>query len=248
MQKLLEINNISKTFNTLNGEINAIKSISFDVNNEDFIAIVGSSGCGKSTLLNIISGLLEKTNGTIKFYKENPIIGYMLQEDALLPYLNILDNATLGLSLKKIKTKENIEYTKRLLETYGLKDFIYKYPKELSGGMKQRVALIRTLAIKPDILLLDEPFSALDYQSRLSVSEDVYNIIKKEKKTVIMITHDIAEAISLSDKIIVLSKRPSIVKKIYDIKMENKSTPINNRTCKECSDYYDKIWRDLDEI
>ena len=248
MQKLLEINNISKTFNTLNGENNAIKSISFDVNNEDFIAIVGSSGCGKSTLLNIISGLLEKTNGTIKFYKENPIIGYMLQEDALLPYLNILDNATLGLSLKKIKTKENIEYTKRLLETYGLKDFIYKYPKELSGGMKQRVALIRTLAIKPDILLLDEPFSALDYQSRLSVSEDVYNIIKKEKKTVIMITHDIAEAISLSDKIIVLSKRPSIVKKIYDIKMENKSTPINNRTCKEFSDYYDKIWRDLDEI
>lgn len=248
MQKLLEINNISKTFNTLNGEINAIKSISFDVNNEQFIAIVGSSGCGKSTLLNIISGLLEKTNGTIKFYKENPIIGYMLQEDALLPYLNILDNATLGLSLKKIKTKENIEYTKRLLETYGLKDFIYKYPKELSGGMKQRVALIRTLAIKPDILLLDEPFSALDYQSRLSVSEDVYNIIKKEKKTVIMITHDIAEAISLSDKIIVLSKRPSIVKKIYDIKMRNKSTPINNRTCKEFSDYYDKIWRDLDEI
>jgi NitT/TauT family transport system ATP-binding protein len=248
MQKLLEINNISKTFNTLNGEINAIKSISFDVNNEQFIAIVGSSGCGKSTLLNIISGLLEKTNGTIKFYKENPIIGYMLQEDALLPYLNILDNATLGLSLKKIKTKENIEYTKRLLETYGLKDFIYKYPKELSGGMKQRVALIRTLAIKPDILLLDEPFSALDYQSRLSVSEDVYNIIKKEKKTVIMITHDIAEAISLSDKIIVLSKRPSIVKKIYDIKMGNKSTPINNRTCKEFSDYYDKIWRDLDEI
>ena len=248
MQKLLEINNISKTFNTLNGEINAIKSISFDVNNEDFIAIVGSSGCGKSTLLNIISGLLEKTNGTIKFYKENPIIGYMLQEDALLPYLNILDNATLGLSLKKITTKENIEYTKKLLETYGLKDFIHKYPKELSGGMKQRVALIRTLAIKPDILLLDEPFSALDYQSRLSVSEDVYNIIKKEKKTVIMITHDIAEAISLSDKIIVLSKRPSIVKKIYDIKMENKSTPINNRTCKEFSDYYDKIWRDLDEI
>lgn len=248
MQKLLEINNISKTFNTLNGEINAIKSISFDVNNEDFIAIVGSSGCGKSTLLNIISGLLEKTNGTIKFYKENPIIGYMLQEDALLPYLNILDNATLGLSLKKIKTKENIEYTKKLLETYGLKDFIYKYPKELSGGMKQRVALIRTLAIKPDILLLDEPFSALDYQSRLSVSEDVYNIIKKEKKTIIMITHDIAEAISLSDKIIVLSKRPSIVKKIYDIKMENKSTPINNRKCKEFSDYYDIIWRDLDEI
>ena len=249
MQKLLEINNISKTFNTLNGEINAIKSISFDVNNEQFIAIVGSSGCGKSTLLRCLNRMNDLINNCkIEGTVENPIIGYMLQEDALLPYLNILDNATLGLSLKKIKTKENIEYTKRLLETYGLKDFIYKYPKELSGGMKQRVALIRTLAIKPDILLLDEPFSALDYQSRLSVSEDVYNIIKKEKKTVIMITHDIAEAISLSDKILVLSKRPSIVKKIYDIKMENKSTPINNRKCKEFSDYYDKIWRDLDEI
>ena len=193
MQKLLEINNISKTFNTLNGEINAIKSISFDVNNEQFIAIVGSSGCGKSTLLNIISGLLEKTNGTIKFYKENPIIGYMLQEDALLPYLNILDNATLGLSLKKIKTKENIEYVKELLKKYNLYDFKNKYPSELSGGMRQRVALIRTLAVKPKILLLDEAFSALDYQTRIMVTEDIYSILRKEKITALIVTHDISE-------------------------------------------------------
>lgn len=248
MHKILSVENLSKVFYTKEGEIKAIDKISFDVNKNDFICIVGSSGCGKSTLLNIIAGLDKPSNGNITFYKKNTIIGYMLQEDALLPYLTILDNALLGLEIKKIKTRENIEYVKNLLTTYGLKDFMNKYPKELSGGMKQRVALIRTLAIKPDILLLDEPFSALDYQSRLSVSEDVYNIIKKEKKTVIMITHDIAEAISLSDKIIVLSKRPSIVKKIYDIKMENKSTPINNRTCKEFSDYYDKIWRDLDEI
>ena len=247
MQKLLEINNISKTFNTLNGEINAIKSISFDVNNEQFIAIVGSSGCGKSTLLNIISGLLEKTNGTIKFYKENPIIGYMLQEDALLPYLNILDNATLGLSLKKIKTKENIEYTKRLLETYGLKDFIYKYPKELSGGMKQRVALIRTLAIKPDILLLDEPFSALDYQTKLLVLDDVYRIIHEEKKSAIIVTHDISEAISFADRVIVLSSRPSSIQASIpiDLHLQEEKTPLKARKSKEFPAYFDKIYKEL---
>ena len=139
MQKLLEINNISKTFNTLNGEINAIKSISFDVNNEQFIAIVGSSGCGKSTLLNIISGLLEKTNGTIKFYKENPIIGYMLQEDSLFDWLTIKENCLLGLKVQNILTKENEKNVLRLLETYGLKDFVNSYPANLSGGMRQRV-------------------------------------------------------------------------------------------------------------
>ena len=245
MHNLLEIKNIEKTFYTLSGEVQAIKNVSFNVYDNEFLCIVGSSGCGKSTLLNIIAGLLNY-NGTISFSKKDPIIGYMLQEDALLPYLNILDNATLGLSIKKIKTNENVNYVKKLLETYGLKDFIYKYPSSLSGGMKQRVALIRTLAIKPDLLLLDEPFSALDYQSRLKVSDDVYNIIKKEKTTDIMITHDIGEAISLSDKIIVLSKRPAVVKKIYDINFENKSSPINNRTEKEFSIYYDKIWRDLD--
>ena len=161
-------------------------------------------------------------------------------------WLNILDNATIGLDIKKEKTKENVEYVKNLLKTYGLEDFIYKYPKELSGGMKQRVALIRTLAIKPDILLLDEPFSALDYQSRLAVSNDVYNIIKKEHKTVIMITHDIAEAISLASRVVVLSKRPAEIKCIYDIKLENPSNPINNRKDIKFSQYYEKIWKDLD--
>ena len=201
--KILEIKNISKSFYTLNGEIKAIEDVSFEVYEGEFLSIVGSSGCGKSTLLNIISYLDTQTSGSFKYSKEKPIIGYMLQEDALLPWFNILDNALLGLELKKIKTKENIEYVKSLLNMYGLKDFLYKYPEELSGGMKQRVALIRTLGIKPDILLLDEPFSALDYQSRLAVSKDVYEIIKKEKKTVVMITHDIAEAISLSDRIII---------------------------------------------
>jgi NitT/TauT family transport system ATP-binding protein len=246
MEKILEIKNLTKNFYTLNGEIEAIKDISFDVYDKEFLSIVGSSGCGKSTLLNIISYLDTQTSGNFKYQKEKPIIGYMLQEDALLPWLTILDNALLGLELKHIKTEENINYVKKLLNTYGLKDFLDKYPDELSGGMKQRVALIRTLGIKPDILLLDEPFSALDYQSRLAVSNDVYEIIKKEKKTAIMISHDIAESISLSDRIIVLSKRPSIVKNIYEIKLSNKSTPIENRKAKEFSYYYEKIWQDLD--
>ena len=243
---LIKINNLSKNYHTLNGEIKVIDDISFEVNEGLFLSIVGSSGCGKSTLLNIIAKLDNKTSGTIE-YKDDLKIGYMLQEDALLPYLTVLDNALIGLKILHIDNKENIQYVKNLLITYGLEKFIDKYPTELSGGMKQRVALIRTLATKPDLLLLDEPFSALDYQSRLQVSNDVYNIIKNENKTVLMITHDIAEAISLSDKVIVLSKRPSKIKKEYDIKFDNSLNPIKRRNVKEFSEYYDQIWRDLDE-
>jgi len=173
-------------------------------------------------------------------------MGYMLQNDTLFPWLNILDNTLLGLKIEKNITKENIQKVTKLLETYGLKDFIKKYPNNLSGGMRQRVALIRTLATNPDILLLDEPFSALDYQTRLAVSDDVWKIIKKEKKTTIMITHDIAEAISMADRIIVLTNRPSKVKSIYTIEMKNKQNPINNRKQKEFQYYYDKIWKDID--
>jgi NitT/TauT family transport system ATP-binding protein len=173
-------------------------------------------------------------------------MGYMLQNDTLFPWLNILDNTLLGLKIEKNITKENIQKVTKLLETYGLKDFIKKYPNNLSGGMRQRVALIRTLATNPDILLLDEPFSALDYQTRLAVSDDVWKIIKKEKKTTIMITHDIAEAISMADRIIVLTNRPAKVKSIYTIEMKNKQNPINNRKQKEFQYYYDKIWKDID--
>ena len=245
MNNLLEINHLSKSYYTENGEILAIKDISLKVYECQFISIVGTSGCGKSTLLNILASLEDKSTGEVNFTKKLKI-GYMLQEDGLLPYLTVFENATIGLKLLKIYTEDNKKYVENLLNTYGLKDFINKYPRELSGGMKQRVALIRTLAIKPDLLLLDEPFSALDYQSRLKVADDVYQIIKKENKTVIMITHDIAEAISLSDKIYVLTKRPATIKKIYDINLTNKTTPINNRKCKEFPIYYDEIWRDLD--
>lgn len=170
----------------------------------------------------------------------------MLQEDCLFPWLNILDNCLLGLKINKEITKENKEYVIKLLNDYGLHDFIYSYPNSLSGGMRQRVALIRTLAIKPDILLLDEPFSALDYQTRLALSDDVYKMIKDNQKTVIMITHDIAEAISMADRVVVLTNRPCQVKKVYDINLTNKSTPIENRKCKEFSKYYDEIWKELD--
>ena len=187
-----------------------------------------------------------KTSGNIKFLKSNLKLGYMLQSDSLLPWKNVLDNALLGLEIKHEKNNENIKYVEKLLKTYGLYEFKNKYPNELSGGMRQRVALIRTLALKPDILILDEPFSKLDYQSRLSVSDDVYKILKKEKKTAIMVTHDLAEAISMSDRVIVLTKRPAIVKNIYEIKREKNLTPIENRKDKNFANYYELIWKDLE--
>lgn len=244
--KILQINHLSKIYHDKTGEIKALDDISFDVYNQEFLSIVGPSGCGKSTILSILSGLIDFSSGDIKYNKEKCILGYMLQKDSLFPWRTILDNCLLGLEITHTLTNENKEYVINLLKTYGLGDFINKYPSSLSGGMRQRVALIRTLAIKPDILLLDEAFSALDYQTRLALSDDVYNIIKKEGKTAIMVTHDLAEAISLSDRIVVLTKRPAKVKNIYKIDLTNKSTPINNRKAPEFSEYYDKIWRDLD--
>lgn len=245
MDKVLTITDLEKSFHTRDGEIKALESVSFDVYEKEFISIVGPSGCGKSTILSILAGLEEKSNGKIDFTK-NYTIGYMLQNDSLFEWRTVLENCLLGLEVNKKLTQENKEYVIHLLKTYGLEEFMYEYPARLSGGMRQRVALIRTLATKPDILLLDEAMSALDYQSRLAISDDIFKIIKKEGKTAIMVTHDIAEAISMSDRIVVLSKRPAIVKKIYNIELSNKSTPIHNRKCKEFSEYYDMIWRDLD--
>jgi len=244
--KLLELCNLSKSYYSINGQIKALDSISFSLFKGEFLGIIGPSGCGKSSILNIISSLDNEYNGTIK-KEENIKIGYMLQEDALFPWLTIYENAILGLKISKDLTKENIEYVINLLNKYGLIEFKDKYPKELSGGMKQRLALIRTLAIKPDILLLDEPFSALDYQTRLNVCDDVYKIIKEENKTVVIVTHDIQEAISFCNRIIVLSKRPAIIKSIYNIELTNKSNPLNNRNTKEFIDYYNIIWKEIDK-
>ena len=243
---ILIIKNLSKIYHTKKSEIPAIKDLNLNIKEGEFVAIVGPSGCGKTTLLSILCQLEQKSQGEIIYTQGKQKMGYMLQNDTLFPWLNILDNTLLGLKVEKNINKENINKVITLLETYGLKDFIKKYPNNLSGGMRQRVALIRTLATNPNILLLDEPFSALDYQTRLAVSDDVWKIIKKEKKTTIMITHDIAEAISMADRIIVLTNRPAKVKSIYTIEMENKQNPINNRKQKEFQYYYDKIWKDID--
>lgn len=246
METILSIKNLKKNYHDIDGEVCAIGDINLDIYDKELISIVGPSGCGKTSLLSILSNLEKKSGGTLSFNKENIKLGYMLQKDALFPWKTILENCLIGLEINHTLNDTTRNRVIKLLSTYGLGEFINKYPDSLSGGMKQRVALIRTLAIEPDILLLDEPFSALDYQTRLALSDDVYKIIKNEGKTAILVTHDLAEAISLSDRVVVLTKRPAMVKKIYDIKLTNKSTPINNRKCIEFNTYYDEIWRDLD--
>lgn len=245
MSKLLEIVNLEKRYNTKEGEIFAIKNFNLELNEGEIISIVGPSGCGKSTILSIISNLESKSSGIIK-EKDNLKKAYMLQSDALFPWLTIYDNILLGLKIQKNVSKERLEYIDYLLNYYNLVEFKNNYPKSLSGGMKQRVALIRTLALNPDLLLLDEPFSALDQQSRLKISDDVYKICKKENKTVILVTHNIEEAISFSDRVIVLSKRPSIIKRIIPIEIENSSSIYERRKDKNFNKYFDIIWKDLD--
>lgn len=251
MEKILEVKNISKKYQNKKGEVLALKDVNFRINKGEFVSIIGPSGCGKSTLLSIIAGLEEKTTGEIyiqgkKIEKTSNEIGYMLQRDCLLEWRNILSNTLFGLEIKGIKNKENIEYVKELLKKYNLYDFRNKYPSELSGGMRQRVALIRTLAVKPKILLLDEAFSALDYQTRIMVTEDIYSILRKEKITALIVTHDISEAISMSDRVLVLSKRPGTIKDIHkiDFEIENR-TPINCRQSPKFSKYFDCLWKEL---
>ncbi len=245
MKKILEVKDICKIYQAQNGEIEALKDISFDINEGEFISIIGPSGCGKSTLLSIIAGLENKTAGTI--YIDGKI-GYMLQKDNLLEWRTIYNNVLLGLEIQKTKTMENKKYVEELLKKYGLYEFKDKYPTQLSGGMRQRVALIRTLAIRPKVLLLDEAFSALDYQTRLMVTDDIYKILKNENITAIMVTHDISEAISMSDRIVVLSTRPATVKEIHkiDFEIENR-TPLNCRESPKFSQYFNLMWKELEQ-
>ena len=217
-------------------------NISFDINDNEIVSIIGPSGCGKSTILNILTNIDKPSSGIIE-KKDNLKIGYMMQNDCLLPWLTVFENATLGLKLKSIKNKENIDYVNSLLEKYGLKEFANEYPRNLSGGMRQRLALIRTLAIKPDILFLDEPFSKLDYTTRLSISDDVFKIIRELNISAILITHDIKEALMLSDRIIVLSKRPAIIKDI--ITLENNDTLPSE---KERTNNYEEITNSIWEL
>ncbi|HHW58025.1 MAG TPA: ABC transporter ATP-binding protein [Clostridia bacterium] len=241
---MVSLKNISFQYHTLEGETEALKNISFDVYEGEFVGIIGPSGCGKSTLLSIISGLLKPSTGSVEV---NGKIGYMLQRDHLFEWRTIWQNVILGLEIQKILTQESKRYVEELLVKYGLREFKNYYPNQLSGGMRQRTALIRTLALKPDILLLDEAFSALDYQTRLAISDEVYKILKNEQKTAIIVTHDISEAIAMCDRIVVLSKRPAYIKRIYTISLTcDDYSPIGRRKAPEFREYFNSIWKELD--
>ena len=225
--KILELSNVQKVFYTKTQQTVAVENLSFDVKKGEFVALLGPSGCGKTTILSLIARLLEPTSGCIKLHQNS--IGYMLQRDQLFPFRTIKKNILLGLEIQHKTTPENIEGAYNLLRKYGLWEYINRYPNELSGGMRQRVALIRTLATNPQLLLLDEPFSALDFQTRLSVCDDVYDIIKKENKTALLVTHDISEALSMADRIIVLTKRPAKVLTIWESNLKDIPTPLGRR-------------------
>ena len=246
-KNIFEVKNLSFSYHTLSGETKVLNHISFSVKYGEFLSIVGPSGCGKSTFLSLLSGMIKPEEGEIIFSDSpSPKIGYMLQRDHLLEWRTIYQNTILGLEINKLLTSENINYVNTLIHEYGLSEFKDKKPCELSGGMKQRVALIRTLALKPEILLLDEPFSALDFQTRLIVSKDISDIIRKEHKTAILITHDISEAIRLSDKVIVLSNRPATIKNQMNISLTEPGTsPLSYLEAPEYSSYFHKLWEDI---
>ena len=246
--EILKMDKVQLTYQTPEGETEAIKDISLSIQDGEFVAIIGPSGCGKTTVLSMIAGLMAPSGGEIfiegkKVEGNMGAVGYMLQRDQLFEWRTIESNVFLGLEVQKKATEENKEYAIKMLEKYGLKDFRKHMPKQLSGGMRQRAALIRTLAFKPKILLLDEPFSALDFQTRMAVCDDVHSIIRAEKKTAILVTHDISEAISLADRIVVLSARPATVKNIYTIDLDGK--PLKRRENPKFSKWFDVIWKDV---
>lgn len=250
MNNLLSMSGVELIYHSPKSETHALKDLNITVDKGEFISIVGPSGCGKTTILSLIAGILKPTSGEIlinnqKIEKPGTLTGYMFQRDNLFEWLNIWKNVTLGFGFNKRNTPENKEYAKRLIDKYGLGDFKTHFPSQLSGGMRQRVALIRTLCLRPELLLLDEPFSALDYQTRLSVQDDVCNIIKTENKTAILVTHDISEAVAMSTKVIILSNRPATVKKIIELDFDKDLTPFERRKDPKFNMYFNQIWEEL---
>lgn len=250
MNDILTLDKISLSYQTEKDEIRALESISFSVDEGEFVAIIGPSGCGKTSILSIIAGLLKPSGGEITI-KGKPLekgktsIGYMLQKDELFPWRTIMENAYLPLEVKRDKSEKSKEKVNELLKKYGLWEFRKKYPRQLSGGMRQRAALIRTMASSPDLLLLDEPFSALDYQTRLAVCDDLYEIIRRENKTTVLVTHDISEALSTADRIIILSKRPSKILNIHLIDLNKEVSPLKRREDPRFSKWFERLWREL---
>lgn len=253
MEHILELKNVHYSYHTLEGETPALSDVSFSLRKGEFIAIVGPSGCGKSTLLSLVAGLLTPSTGTIKINGKNQIesttnVGYMLQHDELFEWRNIYHNVLLGLEVQHMMTAKTKQKASALLDNYGLGNFKSSRPSELSGGMRQRVALIRTLVLDPEILLLDEPFSALDYQTRLNVSDDIGQIIRNEGKSALLVTHDLSEAISLADRVIILTKRPATILQTIPLifHLEN-DTPLNRRNAPEFKNYFNLIWKELND-
>ncbi|MBS6517991.1 MAG: ABC transporter ATP-binding protein [Clostridium sp.] len=252
MSSKLEVQGLSYSYHSMDGETKALSDISFQAEEGEFLAVVGPSGCGKSTLLSILCGLLVPENGSVLIDGEpvrgsSPRIGYMLQRDHLFEWRDVFSNACLGLEIRGQMDRKHREKVERLLEAYGLFPFKNKRPSELSGGMRQRAALIRTLALDPDILLLDEPFSALDYQTRLAVCDDISSIIRENKKTAILITHDLAEAVSTADRILILTRRPGKIKAVLPVVFsEPDLSPLRRRSTPEFPLYFNEVWRILE--
>ena len=249
MDKVIGIKDLTLVYQGEKEEVTALENVSFDILRGEFVSVIGPSGCGKTTLLSVIAGLVSPTSGCVELNTacgENKV-GYMFQRDCLFPWLTIEENCTLGAEIAKNKRASSLKYAEELLKNYGLWEFRKCFPADLSGGMRQRAALIRTLVVKPEILLLDEPFSALDCQARLAVSDDIYKIIKKEKKTALMVTHDISEAVSMSDRVIVLTRRPGRVKAVYNINFgPERLSPLKCREREEFKEYFNDVWRDID--
>ena len=253
-QPLLELQNLSLSYHTMEGEVAALSDISFSVREGEFVAVVGPSGCGKSTILNLISGLLPIEKGEIffrgeKLSKDSPLnIGYMLQKDHLFEWRTVYKNIILGLEIRRQMTPENLARADALIDQYGLSSFRDARPSQLSGGMRQRAALIRTMVLDPDLMLLDEPFSALDYQTRLSVAVDIGTILRSAGKTAILVTHDISEAVSMADRVIVLSSRPARIRTIIPISLSlgnTPRTPMTSRNAPDFKTYFNLIWKEL---
>ncbi len=244
MKEVLRFENVCKHYHSRQGETIAVENVNFSVNEGEFVAIIGPSGCGKTTLLSLAAGLIPPTHG--KVFNHGVSFGYMLQKDELFPWRTIEKNIFLPLEIKRTLSEQTRGRALALAEKYGLGQFLKNYPNSLSGGMRQRAALIRTLSVNPDVLLLDEPFSALDYQTRLSVCDDVYKIIRSEKKTALLITHDISEAISVADKIVVLSARPARVLATHDISFPE-SEPLKRRENKDFAKWFELLWGELNK-